>query len=147
MIIEKLMSDIKDAMKSHSSSKVTALRTLHADIKNASINTRKDIDDEMCIDVLAKAVKQKMEAYDIYIKANKPDMAKVELDDAELYKSYLPAQLDETEVKSLISEIVSNTGATSVKDMGKVMGQLSPQIKGKFDMKAAGQLVKTALGA
>lgn len=145
MIIVKILSDIETAMKARETEKLTALRTLHAEIKNVSINTRKPIDNDMCIDVLSKLVKQKNESYDIYVKANKLDRAEVEKKDANLYQSYLPEPIDEEEVKNLVANIISSIGANSIKDMGKVMAQLTPQIKGKFDVKLAGQLVKSAL--
>lgn len=99
----------------------------------------------MCIDVLSKLVKQKNESYDIYVKANKLDRAEVEKKDANLYQSYLPEPIGEEEVKNLVANIISSIGANSIKDMGKVMAQLTPQIKGKFDVKLAGQLVKSTL--
>lgn len=145
MIIVKILSDIETAMKARETEKLTALRTLHAEIKNVSINTRKPIDNDMCIDVLSKLVKQKNESYDIYVKANKLDRAEVEKKDANLYQSYLPEPIGEEEVKNLVANIISSIGANSIKDMGKVMAQLTPQIKGKFDVKLAGQLVKSAL--
>lgn len=145
MIIVKILSDIETAMKARETEKLTALRTLHAEIKNVSINTRKPIDNDMCIDVLSKLVKQKNESYDIYVKANKLDRAEVEKKDANLYQSYLPEPIGEDEVKSIVANIISSIGANSIKDMGKVMAQLTPQIKGKFDVKLAGQLVKSAL--
>lgn len=145
MIIVKILSDIETAMKARETEKLTALRTLHAEIKNVSINTRKPIDNDMCIDVLSKLVKQKNESYDIYVKANKLDRAEVEKKDANLYQSYLPEPIGEEEVKNIVANIISSIGANSIKDMGKVMAQLTPQIKGKFDVKLAGQLVKSAL--
>lgn len=145
MIIVKILSDIETAMKARETEKLTALRTLHAEIKNVSINTRKPIDNDMCIDVLSKLVKQKNESYDIYVKANKLDRAEVEKKDANLYQSYLPEPIGEDEVKSIVANIISSIGANSIKDMGKVMAQLTPQIKGKFDVKLAGKLVKSAL--
>lgn len=145
MIIVKILSDIETAMKARETEKLTALRTLHAEIKNVSINTRKPIDNDMCIDVLSKLVKQKNESYDIYVKANKLDRAEVEKKDANLYQSYLPEPIGEDEVKNIVANIISSIGANSIKDMGKVMAQLTPQIKGKFDVKLAGQLVKSAL--
>jgi len=145
MIIVKILSDIETAMKARETEKLTALRTLHAEIKNVYINTRKPIDNDMCIDVLSKLVKQKNESYDIYVKANKLDRAEVEKKDANLYQSYLPEPIGEDEVKNIVANIISSIGANSIKDMGKVMAQLTPQIKGKFDVKLAGQLVKSAL--
>lgn len=145
MIIDKILNDIEINMKARNLTKLTALRTLHAEIKNASINNKKPIDDDMCIDVLSRLVKQKNEAYEIYVKANKMERAESEKNDEDMYKSYLPEQMTEADVKSLISDIISATGASSIKDMGKVMGQLTPKIKGKFDMKMAGQFVKDSL--
>ncbi|MBO6030015.1 MAG: GatB/YqeY domain-containing protein, partial [Prevotella sp.] len=103
------------------------------------------VDDAMCIAVLDKAIKQKNETIEGYVKAGKADRADEEKKTLELYKQYMPAQMSEDEVVAEIAKAIDATGACEQKDMGKVMKILTPIIKGRFDGKAASQLVIKAL--
>ncbi len=116
-----------------------------SDIKNAAISAQKPVDDAMCIAVLDKAIKQKNETIEGYVKAGKTDRADEEKKTLELYKQYMPAQMSEGEVVAEIAKAIDATGACEQKDMGKVMKILTPIIKGRFDGKAASQLVIKAL--
>lgn len=145
MLLDTLNEKIKELMKSHDTVALTALRTLVSDIKNASISAQKPVDDTMCIAVLEKAIKQKNETIDGYLKAGKTDRADEERKTLDLYKQYMPEQMSEAEVVEAIDKAIAETGATEQKDMGKVMKIVSPIIKGRFDGKAASQLVIKAL--
>lgn len=145
MLLDTLNEKIKELMKSHDTVALTALRTLVSDIKNASISAQKLVDDTMCIAVLEKAIKQKNETIDGYLKAGKTDRADEERKTLDLYKQYMPEQMSEAEVVEAIDKAIAETGATEQKDMGKVMKIVSPIIKGRFDGKAASQLVIKAL--
>jgi hypothetical protein len=103
------------------------------------------ITDAMCIDVLAKSVKQKQEAIEILKKGGFLDKIPEEEASIALYRKYMPAEMSEEEVKALIAEIKAATGASSPKDMGKIMKELSPKVKGRFDAKRASALVQEAL--
>jgi uncharacterized protein YqeY len=103
------------------------------------------ITDEMCVDVLARSVKQKQEAIDILKKGGFMDKIPAEEACIALYRKYMPAEMTEDEVKALIAEIKAATGASSPKDMGKIMKELSPKVKGRFDAKRASALVQEAL--
>jgi uncharacterized protein YqeY len=116
-----------------------------SDIKNAAISAQKPVHDAMCIAVLDKAIKQKNETIEGYVKAGKTDRADEEKKTLELYKQYMPAQMSEDEVVAEIAKAIDATGACEQKDMGKVMKILTPIIKGRFDGKAASQLVIKAL--
>ena len=145
MLLDTLNDKIKEFMKAHDTVGLTALRTLVSDIKNASIAAQKPVDDAMCIAVLDKAIKQKMVWIEGYAKAGKTDRVDEEKKTLELYKQYMPAQMSEDEVVAEIAKAIESTGACEQKDMGKVMKILSPIIKGRFDGKAASQLVVKAL--
>jgi hypothetical protein len=99
----------------------------------------------MCVDVLARSVKQKQEAIDILKKGGFMDKIPAEEACIALYRKYMPAEMSEDEVKALIAEIKAATGASSPKDMGKIMKELSPKVKGRFDAKRASALVQEAL--
>lgn len=147
MLLDTLNDKIKELMKAHDMVALTALRTLVADIRNASISAQKPIDDTMCIAVIDKAIKQKTETIDGYMKAGKAERAGEEQKTLDLYKQYMPAQMSEAEVVAEIGKAIDETGAREQKDMGKVMKILTPIIKGRFDGKTASQLVVKALQA
>jgi uncharacterized protein YqeY len=151
-LLTRIKDDIKTAMKAHDSETLGTLRTLHSDIKNEAMKSgatpaqiEETITDEMCVDVLARSVKQKQEAIDILTKGGFTDKIPAEEACIALYHKYMPAALTEDEVKALIAEIKSATGASSPKDMGKIMKELSPKVKGRFDAKRASALVQEAL--
>jgi len=145
MLLDTLTAKIVELMKVHDTVALTALRTLVSDIKNASISARKPVDDAMCIAVLDKAIKQKNETIEGYVKAGKTDRVDEEKKTLELYKQYMPSQMTEDEVVAEIEKAIDSTGAREQKDMGKVMKIITPIIKGRFDGKAASQLVIKAL--
>lgn len=144
-LLQKILDDIKTAMKSHDSETLGTLRTLHSDIKNVSINSGVEISDEIVLDVLAKSLKQKNEAIEMLKNGGREDKAAEEVKAADLYRKYLPAPFSEDEVVSIISELKEKLGASSPKDMGKMMKELSPITKGRFDAKRLSQLVQEAL--
>ena len=141
MLLDTLNTKITELMKSHDTVALTALRTLVSDITNAAISAQKPVDDAMCIAVLDKAIKQKNETIEGYVKAGKTDRADDEKKTLELYKQYMPAQMSEDEVVAEIAKAIDATGACEQ----KVMKILTPIIKGRFDGKAASQLVIKAL--
>ena len=151
-LLTKILDDIKTAMKAHDSETLGTLRTLHSDIKNEAMKAgatpaqiTESITDEMCVDVLARSVKQKQEAIEILKKGGFADKIPAEEAVIALYRKYMPAEMTEDEVKALIAEIKAATGASCPKDMGKIMKELSPKVKGRFDAKRASALVQEAL--
>lgn len=145
MLLDTLTAKIVELMKAHDSVALTAMRTLVSDIKNASISARKPVDDAMCIAVLDKAIKQKNETVDGYLKAGKLGRADEEKKTLDLYKQYMPSPMTEDEVVAEIEKAIDVTGACEQKDIGKVMKILTPIIKGRFVGKLASQLVLKAL--
>ena len=151
-LLTRILDDIKAAMKAHDTETLGTLRTLHSDIKNEAMKSgatpaqiADSITDEMCVDVLARSVKQKQEAIEILKKGGFMDKIPAEESCIALYRKYMPAEMTEDEVKALIAEIKAVTGAASPKDMGKIMKELSTKVKGRFDAKRASALVQEAL--
>lgn len=151
-LLQEILDDIKSAMKAHETETLSTLRTLHSDIKNEVLKAgakpaeiQESITDETVLDVLVRSVKQKVEAIEMLERGNRTDKAEEEKKAIELYKKYLPQELSEEEVKTLIQEIKEKTGAASPKDMGLIMKELAPKTKGRFDSKKLSGLVQAAL--
>lgn len=121
-IKEKIMADIKEAMKGGDASKRDALRTLHSALKQVEIDKRITLSDDDCIGILKTALKQREDARDSYIKAQRQDLADKEIYEISLIMQYLPEQLDDDALESAIKEIIEKVGAKDSKDLGKVMG-------------------------
>lgn len=144
-LLQQILSDIKTAMKAHDSATLEVLRTLHSDIKNVAINAKKDVTDEVVLDVLSKSIKQRNESIEMLRKGGREESAREEETTLVIYQKYLPKQLSEDEVKALIADIKAQVGAEGPKDMGKVMKEISPKTKGRFDSRHLSELVKAAL--
>ena len=144
-LLQEILADIKAAMKAHDSVTLEVLRTLHADIKNVAINAKKEVTDDIVLDVLAKSIKQRNESIEMLRKGGREENAQEEEKTLAVYQKYLPKQLSEDEVKALIEEIKAQVGAQGPKDMGKIMKELTPKTKGRFDGRRVSDLVKAAL--
>ncbi len=140
-------NDIKSAMLARNAEKLEALRAIKAALlleKTKEGNTG-EISDATELKILQKLVKQRRESADIYGNANRQDLAQKELFEASIIETYLPQQLSEAEVADIIRNIVTREGATSVKDMGKIMGAASKELAGKADNKMISTIVKNLL--
>lgn len=146
---DQLLSDMKTAMKEKEAGKqrLSVVRMVRSAIKNMEIDEKKDLSDEEVIEVIAREVKQRKEAIPEYEKGNRPDIVKNLKEEIQILMHYLPEQLTEDEIRKLVKDIVEKLGATSLKDMGKVMGQLMPKTKGRADGKLVSQIVKEYLEA
>lgn len=132
---ERITSELKEAMKAREAGKtrLSVLRLVTASAKNKEIESRKPMDDDGYLEVLAKEVKQREETRAEYLRTGRQDMASsLDLEIA-ILKEYLPEPLSEAEVERLVEAAVLATGASSLREMGKVMGQLMPQVKGRAD--------------
>lgn len=145
MLIEDLNKDIIENMKAKNTVDLTILRTLKSDISKVSIDTKKDIDDAMVIDVISKSVKQFNDALEIYNKSNQSDKINETKHRLDVISKYLPAQMSEEEVIKLVNQVKVLTKAETKKDMGKMMKELTPLTKGKFDSKKLSQIVNSVL--
>lgn len=144
---EKVMAEMKDAMKSKDEAALRGLRAIKAEIIKAKAepgaNGQVTADAEL--KMLQKMVKQRKDSLEIYQKQNREDLAKKEQEEIALIEKFLPKQLDETELKEIVSKIIAEVGASSPADMGKVMGVATKQLAGKADGKAISAAVKELL--
>jgi uncharacterized protein YqeY len=145
MLIDQINAAIIANMKAKNSVDATILKTLKADIQKVSIDTKKDIDDAMVIDVASRTVKQFSDALDIYTKANQSEQIAETQHRIDIVKAYLPEQASEDEVIAAVNEVKAKVGATTKRDMGLMMKELSPMFKGKFDQKKLSQIVSSVL--
>ena len=142
---EKLMDDLKAAMKAHDMVAVNAIRGVIAKVKDLTVNAGKEMTDDAVLSVIAKAVKQREESVAQFTQAGREDLAEKEKTEMEMLRKYLPAQLDEAAVAAIVKEVVAATGATGKKDMGRVMKEVMARVKGQADGKLVSKLVGAAL--
>ena len=146
-LINTIDQDIKQAMLAKNDVKLRGLRA----IKSALLLARtekgasEEISEETEIKVLQKLIKQRKESADIYKQQNRDDLYKVEVEEMEVIEVYLPKQMDKAEVEAFLKDLISRVGATSVKDMGKVMGAANKELAGKADGKTISEVVKQLL--
>ncbi len=143
---EKIMQDLKEAMKAKDEAALRGIRAVKAAILLAKTDgTGKPIDTDREIQILQKLVKQRKESLEIYEKQNREDLAKVEREEIEVIERYLPKQLSEAELEEALRGIIAEVGAITAKDLGKVMGIASKQLAGKADGKLISQVTKRLL--
>ncbi len=146
-LLAKVDEDLKSAMKGRDELKVSCLRLLKAAASNAAIQKGKaDLEDAEVIDVIAKLIKQRGESVEAYTKGNRPELAEKERKEAEILKAYLPAQMPDEELKSIIQAAVKETGAGGPQGMGAVMKAVLPKVAGRADGGKVSRFVREALG-
>ena len=141
----RLKEDLKAAMRSGDKLRRDTIRLLMAEFKKAQIAKGGELSDEENMTLLTREAKKRREAAEAYRKGDRTDLAEKEEGELLVVEAYLPQQLSEDEVKGIIAEIVAAVQPQGPRDMGKVMGQLMPKIRGRFDGKAASALVKASL--
>lgn len=145
---EKINQDLKDAMKARDSAKVDALRLINAALKDKDIEARgagKTLTEDDVLALLQKMIKSRQESLDIYEKAGRADLADKEKSEIAVISSYLPQQLSQEEVAEAVKAAIAEAGATSIKDMGKVVAALKAKYTGRMDFAKASAAVKAAL--
>ncbi len=142
---EQLKNDLKEAMKAKDNFKRDVIRLINSAIKQIEVDERRDLSDEDIIKILQKSAKQRNDSIVQYKNGNREDLAQKEADELVVINSYLPKQMEDSEVESEIKTIISQTGATTIKDMGKVMGIASKKLAGKADGKRISEVVKRLL--
>lgn len=143
---ETIMADVKVAMKSKEMEKLSVLRFIHSAIKNKEIEVRPNeitADDEL--QVVKKLAKQRQESIEQFSKAGRQDLADKEKYELDIIAKYLPEQMSKEKVEALVAQAISSLGASSIKDMGKVMKEVLAQSKGAADNKIVSELVKSKL--
>jgi len=142
---ETINQDIKNAMKAKETKKRDALRLLTSAFKQIEVDERKELSDDDVIKIIQKEVKKRDDSATQYRDAGRDDLLQIELSEISFYNVYLPAQLSDDELSSAVKDIISKVGATTMKDMGKVMGMASKELAGKADGKRINVCVKSLL--
>ncbi len=142
---ETINTEVKNAMKAKDTKKRDALRLLMSAFKQIEVDERKELSDDDVIKIIQTQVKRRNDAATQYRNAGRDDLLQIELDEIAFYEVYLPAQLSDDELTTELKEIISKVGASSPKDMGKVMGMASKALAGKADGKRISECVKTLL--
>jgi uncharacterized protein YqeY len=145
VVMDQLMADIKEAMITKNSEALLALRTLHAAIKDQTVNAGIEVTDEIVTSVVGKAIKQRLDAIEQFTTASRQDLIDTEQKQINLYRKYQPQQLDRAEIEALVKQCIAESGASTKKEMGKVMALLMPKVKGRSDGKLVNQVVQSLL--
>ena len=149
---DKIDNDYKNALKSKDKNKISTYRLILSGVKDLDINNRsgpnkKETDDEDIKKLLKKMIKQRSESIEIYKKNNRSDLLEIEQGELDVLSEYLPKQLSEADTKKICEEIIKSSGASSIKDMGKVMGELKKNHADTIDFSKAGQIIKNLLNS
>ncbi len=142
----RVQNDMREALKAGDRERLKVLRMLLAGIKQIEIDERREVDDARVLSVLEKMVKQRRDSVRQFREAGRADLADLEHAEIAVLEQYLPEPLAEEELNALIDRTIAECGAQGIRDMGKVMGRLKPQVQGRADMSAVGAKVKERLG-
>ena len=142
----QIKDDLKTALKSKEELTVSVLRMLMADIKNAAIEKKEDLDDEEVTQAVTKAVKQRKDAIASFQEGGRDELAAKEEKEIEILQKYLPEQLSEEEIAKVVDGVIKSTGASSAAEFGKVMGPVMSKLKGQADGQVVNKIVKEKLG-
>lgn len=143
----QITEDMKAAMKAGDKDRLKVVRLILAAIKQIEVDERVELDDAAVLAVLAKMVKQRRDSIEQFEKGKREDLAKIERDEIAVIEKYLPKQLAADELAAMVDEVIRATGAQSIRDMGKVMGQIKAKAAGRADMGAVSATVKERLNA
>ena len=145
MLKAQIIDDMKAAMKGGEKARLGVIRLITAAIKQREVDERIELDDEQVLIVLDKMVKQRRDSIKQYTDAGREDLAAIEEAEVEIIQAYLPAALSEDEIVAIVEAAIAQTGASSMADMGKVMGIVKPQVQGRGGMGAVSGIVKQKL--
>jgi uncharacterized protein YqeY len=143
---EQITADMKSAMKAGEKDRLKVVRLILAAIKQIEVDKRIEVDDATVLTVLDKMVKQRRDSIEQFQNGNRQDLADIEIAEIVVLDTYLPEQLSDAEVDKIVDDAIAATGAESIRDMGKVMGQIKTKAAGRADMGAVGAKVKARLG-
>ncbi len=146
LLKDQIREDMKTALKAGDKDRLKVVRLIMAAIKQVEVDQRIELDDTAVLSVLDKMVKQRRDSVEQFQKGDRNDLADIELAEIVVLEDYLPEQLSDSELDAIIDEAISSTGAESIRDMGKVMGQIKGKAAGRADMGAVGAKVKARLG-
>ncbi len=142
----KLQDDMKTAMKAGDKDRLKVVRLIRAAINQIEVDQRIELDDAAVLGVLNKMVKQRRDSISQFRDGGRDDLADVERAEIVVIENYLPEQMSDDELDSMIAKVISDIGAESIRDMGKVMGAVKAKAEGRADMAAVGSMVKSILG-
>ena len=142
----QLMAEMKAAMKSKDKERLLVVRAMQAAVKQIEIDNQVTLDDDGVLQVLDKGIKQRREAFQQFTDAGRQDLADVEAYQMSVIQEFMPAALSEDEISGLVEKAMTETGASSMQDMGKVMAILKPVMQGRADMSEVSKLIKAKLG-
>ena len=143
----QLQADMKSSMKSGDKKRLGVIRLMLSAIKQVEVDERIELDDARVIAVLDKMVKQRRESISQFASAGRDDLTAIEQAELEIIGEFMPEALSEAEIDAMVDQTIAATGASSIRDMGKVMGMLKPQLQGRADMSQVSQLIKSRLSA
>ncbi|MDG1772376.1 MAG: GatB/YqeY domain-containing protein [Oceanicoccus sp.] len=141
----RIYEAMKAAMRAKDKQRLGTIRLIQAEIKRIEVDERIEVDNARLLAVLDKMCKQRRDSIQQYTDAGRTELAEIEIAEINVIQDFLPAQLSEEELNNMIAAAVSSTGAESMKDMGKVMGILKPQLQGRADMGEVSKLIKSQL--
>lgn len=144
---ERLTEAMKTAMRDKAKTRLGTIRLIQAEIKRIEVDERIEVDDARVIAVLDKMRKQRKDSIEQFIKGDRQDLADIEAAEVLVVEEFLPQALSEAELGDMIAAAIAESGAESMRDMGKVMGILKPKLQGRADMGAVSQQIKAALSA
>lgn len=142
---QKLQEDLKSSMKNKDTVKKSVITLIRASIKQYEVDNRVELGDDEIVDLIAKQLKQTRDSREEFAKAGREDLVSKAEAEIEVLKEYLPQQLSEEELEEIVKSTISEVGATSMKDMGKIMSVIQPKVKGRADGKLINKLVKQNL--
>lgn len=143
----RIIEDMKSAMRAKDRTRLSTVRLMLAAIKQQEVDLRTELDDATIIAILDKMTKQRKDSITQYENAGRDDLAAIEQQELNLLRTYLPEQMSEAELDALLQEAIATTAATSMRDMGKVMGFIKPKAQGRADMGKLSGLVKAKLSS
>ena len=141
----KLQSDMKSSMKAGDKARLSVIRLMLAAINQIEVDERIELDDSRITAVLDRMTKQRRESIEHFSRASRDDLIAIEEYELKIIREYLPEPLSEAEINTLVEQSIQTSGASSIKDMGRVMGLLKPRLQGRADMKKVSQLIKSRL--
>ena len=144
-MVEKFMEDIKNAMKSGDKETLSVLRMAKGSMDKERIDKKREVNDELLTEVIAREIKTRNESIKEFEKGGRCDLVEQTQNEIEVLKKYLPEQLSEEEVDNIIDEVFEEVKPESMRDMGKVMGLVTPKVKGRFDMSEVSAKIKAKL--
>lgn len=144
-IKDQLMQDLKEAMKNKEDVRKSVITLIRAAVKQREVDERVELSEEQVQDIIAKQLKQRRDSLEEFKKAGREDLIEQTQKEIDIITTYLPAQLSIEEIETLVDEAIAETGATSVKEMGKIMSVLNPKTKGRADGKVVNEVVRKKL--